>query len=141
MITAGLLKCFGMESKVASCFLLHLKLPKLFQSKIFPNVKEFFHFSAVCLSLLSLGCFLASKYKRTSKIRKKPKHKNIKTILMILENIFDVIMNKMWCSSVTAICPNYERLTVRTKTYKRTHGLKCPALAKFQTLIYVAHAI
>lgn len=60
---------------------------------------------------------------------------------MIWENIFDVIMNKMRCSSLTVIFSNYKRITMRTKTYKRAHGLKFPAVAKFQTLIYVSYVI
>lgn len=56
-------------------------------------------------------------------------------------NIFDAIMNKMCCSSLTADFPNYKRITMRIETYKRRHGLKCPAVAKFQTLIYAAYVI
>lgn len=47
----------------------------------------------------------------------------------------------MWCSFLTVFFPNYRRITMRTKTYKRTRGLKCPAVAMFRTLINVAYVI
>lgn len=62
-----------MEIKVTSFFFLHLKLHALFSSKIFPSIKEFFHFSAVCLSLLSQGWLLSRKYNKALEIRKKEK--------------------------------------------------------------------
>jgi len=71
MITAGLFKGSVMERIVASYFLLYIKLPALFRSKIFPNIKEVFHFTAACLNPLLLGFFLSNRYKKASKIRKK----------------------------------------------------------------------
>lgn len=79
-----------MEIKVTSFFFLHLKLHALFSSKIFPSIKEFFHFSAVCLSLLSQGWLLSRKYNKALEIRKKEKKKNIKPILMIGEYTFNL---------------------------------------------------
>lgn len=51
---------------------------------------------------------------------------------MISESIFDVIMNQMWCSSLTVICLSYKGVTARTKHTKEHMDLKNQLLHSFR---------